>query len=73
METIKVLSVVYNRNGVSGEGFFLVKFISDTDGTLLGLVFNNGTMSVINPTDQTQQYKVEFFSDFLAEAVMKNR
>lgn len=76
-----VQEVTYQRNGVSGEGFHVVKFLNipresyDERGAraavvLLGIVFEGDKqVAVIDPTDLSSHYRGDKFEAGLRQAV----
>jgi hypothetical protein len=74
-----VVSVVYHRNGVGGQGFHVVKFVEPEYGTLLGVVFPKDTddsvgavmCSVIDPTDAERCFRGDHYSEWLRAEVAK--
>lgn len=73
--TCEVSEIDYQRNGVGGEGFFVVKFVSREGRSavdLVAIVFDTherGRVAVINSTDLTAHYRGDMFEDGLREAI----
>lgn len=60
-DTCEVLEVDYQRNGISGEGFHVVRFRFQ-DHELLGVVFDEPKhVAVIDPTDLASHWRGDNF------------
>jgi len=65
----RVLEVDYQRNGVSGEGFHVVKF-TDARGTFIGIIFEaSKTVAVVNPLDLHDHWRGDSFEPGLRAVV----
>lgn len=70
-EKFIVLEVTYQRNGISGEGFHVIRFRRINDGlVLLGIVFEAAShVAVVDPTDLTSHWRGDNFEQHLREYV----
>lgn len=61
--------IKYHRNGVSGEGFYVVEFEED-DRQMLGIVFKeNGYVAVLDIGDLSQGWRGDEYEKGLREAI----
>jgi hypothetical protein len=81
----RVEQVVYHRNGICGEGFYVVEFIATAAGSyddrhpqrLLATVFvditarqpSNPVVAVVDPTDPTRCFRGDHYADALLAVV----
>lgn len=67
----------YQRNGVAGNGFFVVRFKSERSiQTYIGIVFDDEcnpeqkmSVAVINPSDLSDHYRGDVFAQPLRECI----
>jgi hypothetical protein len=76
-----IREIDYQRNGVTGEGFYVVRFLHvpfydgvqnlDDSVELLGIVFadHKRCAAVVNPRDLTSHYRGDSFEDGLRIAI----
>ena len=52
---VKILEVAYHRNGVGGEGFYVVRFEERTAGEMVGIIFaGEGQCAVLSVPKLTE-------------------
>jgi hypothetical protein len=65
----KILQVDYHRNGVSGEGFHVVQFVSDKKN-MVGIVFGQDSMcAVLEVGNLNNKWRGDCFEGELRDAI----
>lgn len=76
----EVKEIAFHRNGVSGEGFYVVKFYDRSVGDMLGIVFDEpGCVAVFNKYSldlgdigfASNSWRGDYFEPFLRKAIME--
>ena len=66
---MKLIDITYNRNGISGDSFFAVRF-TDNGRSLVGIVFTTGgNYAVMNTDDPTLTYQGDQYIGQLSDWV----
>jgi len=60
MAKIHVHKIDYHRNGVSGEGFHVCKFIDSKEGFMIGIVFPSAGYCAVMNIDMLSEGIIDF-------------
>lgn len=72
----RVTEIDFQRNGVSGESFYVCRFMSSEspERPLIGIVFDDRKyVAVIDPENLTQHWRGDYYEDGLRAAIEANQ
>lgn len=65
----KIISIHYHRNGVRGEGFYVVEFEAEEE-SMVGIVFaEDGYVAILDITDVSQKWRGDVYESELRKAI----